>query len=883
MRSRILSIGLLGFMVSQAIAMPTIAQPLPDDSLGAQSSVVVDGFVDGLPARLIEGGAQRLQNLFHSFQDFSIDVGQRVYFNPTEEVSAIFSRVTGNLPSNINGTLGIEGAADLYFINQNGIAFGAGSSLDITGSLFATTSDRITFKDGYEYSSAPSFNSDVLTISTPLGLQTTDIPSQGRIENEGFLLLNPLQSIMLQGNSLYNSGIIGAPGGNITLLAEDIAITATALLNTSAIGQGDSGDIIVRASDATYFAGQAIAQGGFLSGNGGAIVISGVEDLIYQGTADTQAVAGDPGSLLLDTANIEIVEARDNINSLDDVFNVSALNDGIARIAANDLLLIPTSLGFQAEKNITVNADILLGIESELNAAAGGDITLNRSIQSFNSDVRLGAGNDILIKGAAAFIITFGGDAELTGENAISILEGAQVNTSSLIGNSGDVSIGSQQLVIAEEARIDTSSLTGNGGSVKIDTHSLELEDNSAIFTLGSRRSGDINISASGEIEISGGSSLFGDTFVSDQNISSRGADVTINAATLSISESSFISNAAIGTGQSGNITITTTELVSVDSKGFINTGATSESGAGDSGDITVRSPQVILDDAFIAASSLNRGNAGSVLLEADNLTIRNGGEVGARAILEDSSAGDIVVKAQTIVLEDGGSIETAAPSSNGGNIDLTADRYILLRRGSFISAEAGTAEASDLLNPTEGLGTGGNVTIRTPFLIAPTTENSNISANAFVGDGGRVNISATGIFGIEFREARSLNSDITASSEFGADGIVTLNAPDTSFVEDNIAALSDAPVNDSQLIAQSCIARARDGQGSFVVSGADGLRQRPGSNGVTAFSTGRVRAGQSLATTLEPVWQPGDPIIEPSGVFELSQGQPVLGRDCSN
>ena len=60
-------------------------------------------------------------------------------------------------------------------------------------------------------------------------------------------------------------------------------------------------------------------------------------------------------------------------------------------------------------------------------------------------------------------------------------------------------------------------------------------------------------------------------------------------------------------------------------------------------------------------------------------------------------------------------------------------------------------------------------------------------------------------------------------------------------------------------------------------MSGADGLPQQPGSSGVTAFSTGNVRDGQSLTTTPEPVWQPGDPIIEPSGVFELSRGQPVV------
>ena len=154
--------------------------------------------------------------------------------------------------------------------------------------------------------------------------------------------MNPLQSVVLQSNSLYSSGIISAPGGNITLLAENIALIDTALISTSAIGQGDGGNIIVQASGATYFAGQAIAQGGFPSGNGGSILISGAEDLAYQGIADTQAIAGARGSLRLETANIEVFEVRENINILDinvlaNVFSTPELNDGVARIAASDL------------------------------------------------------------------------------------------------------------------------------------------------------------------------------------------------------------------------------------------------------------------------------------------------------------------------------------------------------------------------------------------------------------------------------------------------------------------------------------------------------------------------------------------------------------------
>ncbi|MEM1309345.1 MAG: hypothetical protein AAGF98_07570, partial [Cyanobacteria bacterium P01_H01_bin.153] len=89
------------------------------------------------------------------------------------------------------------------------------------------------------------------------------------------------------------------------------------------------------------------------------------------------------------------------------------------------------------------------------------------------------------------------------------------------------------------------------------------------------------------------------------------------------------------------------------------------------------------------------------------------------------------------------GKIISNSASGDGGNLDLRLDDFLLLRNGSRISTNAGT---------TQTLGDGGNIDIEAPFVIAVREENSDITANAFLGDGGEVNISATGIFGLEFR-----------------------------------------------------------------------------------------------------------------------------------
>ena len=121
---------------------------VPDNTLGAENSLVNprDETSDS-----IDGGALRGSNLFHSFQEFNVGEGRGVYFANPDAVSNIFSRVTGNSQSNILGTLGVDGAANLYLINPNGIVFGEGAALDVQGSFTATTADGIRFGEQGEF------------------------------------------------------------------------------------------------------------------------------------------------------------------------------------------------------------------------------------------------------------------------------------------------------------------------------------------------------------------------------------------------------------------------------------------------------------------------------------------------------------------------------------------------------------------------------------------------------------------------------------------------------------------------------------------------------------------------------------------------------------
>ncbi|HBE29967.1 MAG TPA: filamentous hemagglutinin, partial [Cyanobacteria bacterium UBA11368] len=158
----------LGVFLAIALDRVAIAQITPDATLGAESTVVTP--IN--PSRdQIEGGAIRGANLFHSFREFNIGAGREVYFANPAGIENILTRVTGSTRSEILGTLGVSGNANLFLINPNGIVFGSNARLDMRGSFLASTASSFKFADGIEFSATNPQAPPLLTINVPIGLQ----------------------------------------------------------------------------------------------------------------------------------------------------------------------------------------------------------------------------------------------------------------------------------------------------------------------------------------------------------------------------------------------------------------------------------------------------------------------------------------------------------------------------------------------------------------------------------------------------------------------------------------------------------------------------------------------------------------------------------------
>ena len=113
-------------------------------------------------------------------------------------------------------------------------------------------------------------------------------------------------------------------------------------------------------------------------------------------------------------------------------------------------------------------------------------------------------------------------------------------------------------------------------------------------------------------------------------------------------------------------------------------------------------------------------------------------------------AAGNLDLIARNIVLDTSAKITSETDLGRGGNINLLVRDLLLMRRGSQISASAGKLDTP---------GDGGNITVDTPtgFIVAPLQENNDITANAFSGSGGKVEINAISLFGTYPRSREDL------------------------------------------------------------------------------------------------------------------------------
>ncbi|MEO0949538.1 MAG: filamentous hemagglutinin N-terminal domain-containing protein, partial [Cyanobacteria bacterium J06641_5] len=221
--------GYWGQGVGSAIAVATLLlctreaaiaqQVVPDNTLGSENSVVTPNVaIQGIDSDRIDGGAQRGSNLFHSFQEFNVELNRGVYFSNPDGIDNILTRVTGSNLSNIAGTLGVLGGANLFLLNPNGIILGPEASLDLSGSFLGSTAASLLFAE-FEFSAANPSAPPVLTINVPIGLQIGPNPGEiaVRSQSPGLVAAEATSLTLVGGEIRLEGGQILSPGADVQL------------------------------------------------------------------------------------------------------------------------------------------------------------------------------------------------------------------------------------------------------------------------------------------------------------------------------------------------------------------------------------------------------------------------------------------------------------------------------------------------------------------------------------------------------------------------------------------------------------------------------------------------------------------------------------------
>ncbi|MCC3423968.1 MAG: filamentous hemagglutinin N-terminal domain-containing protein [Microcoleus sp. PH2017_01_SCD_O_A] len=834
----------------------TIAQIIPDRTLATENSRTVSDSINNLPSDRIEGGASRGSSLFHSFREFNVGEGRGAYFANPNGIANIFTRVTGSNSSNILGTLGVQGNANLFLLNPKGIIFGPNARLDLRGSFIGSTADSIVFNNGFEFSSANPSAVPLLAINIPVGLRFRDnpgtivntsqaigptptlppLPIEVPVSNKLGLAVDPGQTLALIGGDIQlNGGNLTAYTGQILLGSvktpglvqfEPTALGLNlnysniqnfgniemngALINTSGLG---GGKIDIRGSNVT------VSSSGIYSltlGNldGRSIDINAQNLRVDKGSQILSATLGDGKGNNLNIHATDSVEMSGlGIEGYQRVYS-QYLASGAFNPFDPQIMLSAGTAGSGAAGNINIDTprlllrDGALGGTSTFTAANAGNLNIRANtveligsvLNSGTTRGSTGQGGSITVD-AQRLIMRDG--ASLIG---ISRSDGASGNiaikTNESVELSGSLGGGTAQTTLA------TSSFDGKGkaGDITIDTKRLTVSNGAVItlstgtiigenvFSTGGGPGGTLTIRASDSIEVSGVSGVL------------TGGNAGFAPSVLGTQTTS--------SGRGGDIRLSTPRLTLRDG-GIITAGSLS---AADAGDITINADRTEVQGsgnngrfssrieasagrAFSFVNPNATGNAGSLNLNVNQLIIRDGATVNVASI-GSGRAGNINVVADAIALDNKASIDGTTVSGTGANINLRS-RSIQLRRNSRITTDAGISE-------------GGNIRINSDILLALPRENSDITANARTARGGQVTVNVPNIFGFT-----SINREAARSS---------LGLTDAEFANLQVNPTSLIPTSDIAAISQQA-GPALQGAVTFSTSGvnpAQGLVELP-------------------------------------------------------
>jgi filamentous hemagglutinin family protein len=583
----------------------------------------------------INGGERTGNNLFYSFEEFSIPEGMEAVFENATDIENIFTRITEESVSNIEGILKTQGGANFFLVNSNGIIFGQNAQLNVGGSFIATTADSIQFKGG-TFATSDSTTEPIITIDRPIGLNFGGNPGAITVNGNG----SPISrsSDLVSQSVPFNrdidiKGLSVKPGNTLALVGGNLDIKGGSLAANSGsieLGSVSSGQVSLNS-----------ALNGWILGYGTKLSLENIE-FSEKSLADVSGT-GKP-SIYIRGNNVSLKDGSILLNQ-----STSDTSAGILKINAAESLIISGATQDKTPSSI---------ITETLNDGNAADISIStnnlqlRDGGMINSST-FGRGNS----GALSIEVSNLAQLSRNSPESLKILP-SSISTASLgRGNAGNISLSVEKFLASNGSRVLSTTLgTGNTGSVDVNADSIEID---------------------GTTEKDGFAGFIGSSTLNSGNA----GNVMISTTSLKLSNSASVSTDSISDGNAGNVTIKSSELVEIigsdPNRKNVPSAITSS--------VDVEESEIIRQ--FLGISSIPNGEAGNVSIDTPFLSVSEGARINVRN-QGTGDGGTLSINASKLNLLSDGRIIAAAASGTGGNISINTEN-LQIDGGSEITATA--------------------------------------------------------------------------------------------------------------------------------------------------------------------------------------------------
>ncbi|MCP4701930.1 MAG: filamentous hemagglutinin N-terminal domain-containing protein [Gammaproteobacteria bacterium] len=554
--------------------------------------------------------------------------------------------------------------------------------------------------------------------------------------------------------------------GNAEVSARDIQLQNGAKIRSITYGQGDVGDVTVKAADTLHISGIDEYSSIPLPDSSSGIHVSST----FMGSGSPGAISVEAGSLKLDKGgqiHTSTLEAGDAGNIHLTVRNTleatgKASRDGIDYFSG--ILADAGSATWRVHDtgdagNIDINAgNILIQQGARISGAThgtgtGGAILINTpgilavSGMSEDGGARSNISADTKGDGAAGSVL-------IRASQMVLADGGGVTSSTSSNGQGGDISIAASRLSLTNPGTvIDTRAAgAGDGGSVRIDVNGAMTLSGSAQITGGSQSlgdAGDIVVTAR-DIRLTGGAGI---------NNSSRGigqgGQISLKADKLTLENpGTLIDSSTSGPGQGGSIDIEVTDTMRLDHAAIAGVAH----GAGNAGSMRIQAPRIAIVGGVIASGADGSGQGGQLFFEADDMTLNDNARIDSSTDGPGSGGAIDIQTRNGLALSNNSNISAdASDTGRGGEIDIVAPRVTLNGNARINSNTSGSGSGgeiliraddtlalsgSDISADTHNTGRGGMIDIVAPRVIL--NENAHINSNTSgPGSGGEILIRA--------------------------------------------------------------------------------------------------------------------------------------------